>query len=115
MDYFAGLDISMDETHVCVLDREGMVVRESKAESTAQAVAKATPAQIALAWVMAQKPWIVPIPGTRSVDHLSENVGAVNVALTPDDLREIGAALSAITVKGGRMNKEQMEQVDQTN
>ena len=75
----------------------------------------ATPAQIALAWVMVQKPWIVPIPGTRSLDHLSENVGAVNVALTSDDLREIGAALSAITVKGGRMNKEQMEQVDQTN
>ena len=76
---------------------------------------EATPAQIALAWVIAQKPWIVPIPGTRSLDHLSENVGAVNVALTSDDLREIGAALSAITVKGGRMNKEQMEQVDQTN
>ena len=74
----------------------------------------ATPAQIALAWVMAQKPWIVPIPGTRSLDHLSENVGAVNVALTSDDLREIGAALSAITVQGGRMNKEQMEQVDQS-
>ena len=74
----------------------------------------ATPAQIALAWVMAQKPWIVPIPGTRSLDHLSENVGAVNVALTSDDLSEIGAALSTITVKGGRMNKEQMEQVDQS-
>jgi aryl-alcohol dehydrogenase-like predicted oxidoreductase len=74
----------------------------------------ATPAQIALAWVMVQKPWIVPIPGTRSLDHLSENVGAVNVALTSDDLREIGAALSAITVKGGRMNKEQMEQVDRS-
>jgi aryl-alcohol dehydrogenase-like predicted oxidoreductase len=64
---------------------------------------------------MAQKPWIVPIPGTRSPDHLSENVGAVDVALTFDDLREIGAALSAITVQGGRMNKEQMEQVDQSN
>ena len=74
----------------------------------------ASPAQIALAWVMAQKPWIVPIPGTRSLDHLSENVGAVDVALTSDDLLEIGAALSAITVRGGRMNKEQMEQVDQS-
>jgi aryl-alcohol dehydrogenase-like predicted oxidoreductase len=74
----------------------------------------ATPAQIALAWVMAQKPWIVPIPGTRSLDHLSENVSAVNVALTSDDLRDIGAALTAITVKGGRMNKEQMQQVDQS-
>ena len=74
---------------------------------------KATPAQIALAWVMVQKPWIVPIPGTRSLDHLSENVGAVNVALISDE-REICAALSAITVKGGRMNKEQMEQVDRS-
>jgi aryl-alcohol dehydrogenase-like predicted oxidoreductase len=72
----------------------------------------ATSTQIALAWVMAQKPWIVPIPGTRSLDHLKENVGAINVSLTPDDLREIGAALSAITVKGGRMSPEQMEQVD---
>jgi aryl-alcohol dehydrogenase-like predicted oxidoreductase len=74
----------------------------------------ATPTQIALAWVMAQKPWIVPIPGTRSLDHLSENVAAVDVALTSDDLREIGTALSAIAVQGGRMNKEQMEQVDQS-
>jgi aryl-alcohol dehydrogenase-like predicted oxidoreductase len=73
---------------------------------------RATPAQIALAWVMAQKPWIVPIPGTRSLDHLGENVGAVDIALTSDELREIDAALSTITVKGGRMNKEQMEQVD---
>jgi aryl-alcohol dehydrogenase-like predicted oxidoreductase len=72
----------------------------------------ATPTQIALAWVMAQKPWIVPIPGTRRLDHLSENVGAVDVALTSDDLRELARALSAITVQGGRMNKEQMEQVD---
>jgi len=76
---------------------------------------RATTTQIALAWVMAQKPWIVPIPGTRSLDHLSENVGAVDVALTSDDLREIVKALSAITVQGGRMNREQMEQVDQTN
>ena len=63
---------------------------------------------------MAQKPWIVPIPGTRSLDHLSENVGAVDVTLTADDLREVGAALSEFNVKGGRMNKEQMEQVDRS-
>jgi aryl-alcohol dehydrogenase-like predicted oxidoreductase len=74
----------------------------------------ATPAQIALAWVLAQKPWIVPIPGTRSLNHLGENVGAVNVVLTSDDLREIGAALSAIAVHGGRMNEMQMEQVDRS-
>ena len=74
----------------------------------------AIPTQIALAWVMGQRPWIVPIPGTRSLDHLSENVGAVDVALSPDEMREIDVALSAINVEGGRMNKEQMEQVDQS-
>ena len=68
----------------------------------------ATPAQISLAWLLARKPWIVPIPGTRNADHLIENLGAINVSLTPADLREIDMALSKITVHGGRMNKEQM-------
>jgi aryl-alcohol dehydrogenase-like predicted oxidoreductase len=72
----------------------------------------ATPSQIALAWLMAQKPWIVPIPGTRNLNHLDENLGALDVELTPEDLREIDTALSAITVHGGRMNAMQMEQVD---
>jgi aryl-alcohol dehydrogenase-like predicted oxidoreductase len=74
----------------------------------------ATPAQISLAWLLAQKPWIVPIPGTRNVDHLNENLGAVNVDLTPADLREVETALSEITVHGGRMNEQQMKAVDQT-
>jgi aryl-alcohol dehydrogenase-like predicted oxidoreductase len=74
---------------------------------------KATPAQIALAWLLAQKPWIVPIPGTRNRDHLHENLGAIDVRLTPEDLREIETALSGITVHGGRMNREQMQVVDQ--
>jgi aryl-alcohol dehydrogenase-like predicted oxidoreductase len=74
----------------------------------------ATPAQIALAWLLAQKPWIVPIPGTRSMDHLHENLRAIDVPLTPADLREIEAAVSGITVHGGRMNQEQMQAVDQT-
>src|SRR6266566_563782 len=74
----------------------------------------ATPAQIALAWLMAQKPWIVPIPGTRNIDHLNENLGAINVQLTPADLREIETAFSKIKVHGGRMNEEQMKVVDQT-
>jgi aryl-alcohol dehydrogenase-like predicted oxidoreductase len=73
-----------------------------------------TPAQISLAWLLAQKPWIVPIPGTRNIDHLNENLGAINVQLTAADLREIDAALSKIKVHGGRMNEEQMEVVDQT-
>lgn len=63
---------------------------------------KATPAQIALAWVLAQKPWIVPIPGTTKLNRLEENLGAVNVELTPEDLREIDAATSRITVEGAR-------------
>ena len=74
----------------------------------------ATPAQISLAWLLAQKPFIVPIPGTRSIDHLSENLGAVNVHLTPEDLRELDSAVSQIKVHGGRMNAEQMKVVDQT-
>jgi aryl-alcohol dehydrogenase-like predicted oxidoreductase len=74
----------------------------------------ATPSQIALAWLMAQKPWIVPIPGTRNIDHLEENLGVISVQLTPADLSEIQAAFSAITVHGGRMNEMQMQIVDQT-
>jgi aryl-alcohol dehydrogenase-like predicted oxidoreductase len=63
---------------------------------------KATPAQIALAWLLAQKPWIVPIPGTTKLARLEENIGAVAVGLTSDDLREIGSAASKITIQGAR-------------
>jgi aryl-alcohol dehydrogenase-like predicted oxidoreductase len=63
---------------------------------------KATPAQIALAWLLAQKPWIVPIPGTTKLHRLEENIGAVALELTPDDLREIESASSKIKVEGAR-------------
>ena len=63
---------------------------------------KATPAQIALAWLLAQKAWIVPIPGTTKLDRLEENIGAVSVELTPEDLREIDAAAANIQVEGAR-------------
>jgi aryl-alcohol dehydrogenase-like predicted oxidoreductase len=63
---------------------------------------KATPAQIALAWLLAQKPWIVPIPGTTKLHRLDENIGAIGVELTADDLREIDSAASNITVQGAR-------------
>ena len=63
---------------------------------------QATPAQIALAWLLAQKPWIVPIPGTRKLSRLEENIGAVAVNLSSDDLREIESAASQITVQGAR-------------
>jgi len=71
---------------------------------------KATPAQIALAWLLAQKPWIVPIPGTRKPSRLEENIGAAEIELTPADLREIDAAASTIAVQGARYpeNLEQM-------
>ena len=67
---------------------------------------KATPAQIALAWLLAQKPWIVPIPGTTKLHRLDENIGAVAVELTPDDLREIDSAASKITVQGRPLSRE---------
>ena len=63
---------------------------------------KATPAQIALGWLLAQKPWIVPIPGTTKLHRLEENIGADSIQLTPGELREIEAALSGITVQGAR-------------
>jgi aryl-alcohol dehydrogenase-like predicted oxidoreductase len=67
---------------------------------------KATPAQIALAWLLAQKPWIVPIPGTTKLQRLEENIGAVNIELSPDDLRELDIAASKITVQGARYPEE---------
>ena len=74
----------------------------------------ATPAQISLAWLLARKPFIVPIPGTRNIDHLNENLGAIHVVLTFAELRELDTALSQIQVHGGRMNEDQMKVVDQT-
>ena len=77
------------------------------------ATKNATPAQIALAWLMARKPFIVPIPGTRNIDHLRENLGANDLQLSAADLNELDAAFSRITVQGGRMNEMQMQVVDQ--
>jgi aryl-alcohol dehydrogenase-like predicted oxidoreductase len=71
---------------------------------------KATPAQIALAWLLAQKPWIVPIPGTTKLHRLEENIGAVSVELTSGDLRDIDIAASKITVQGARY-PEKLEQM----
>src|ERR1700719_664285 len=71
---------------------------------------KATPAQIALAWLLAQKPWIVPIPGTTKLHRFEENIGAVAVELTSEDLREIDSAASKITVQGARY-PEKLEQL----
>jgi aryl-alcohol dehydrogenase-like predicted oxidoreductase len=67
---------------------------------------KVTPAQIALAWLLAQKPWIVPIPGTTKIERLDENLGAINVQLSPDDLRELASFASKIPVQGARYPEE---------
>jgi aryl-alcohol dehydrogenase-like predicted oxidoreductase len=71
----------------------------------------ATPAQIALAWLLAQKPWIVPIPGTTKLHRLEENLGAADVVLTPTDLREIKDVVSTIPVVGARYHEHLQERV----
>jgi len=73
----------------------------------------ATPAQIALAWLMARKPWIVPIPGTSNLDHLRENMGAIDIQLTPAELRELETAFTRVEIYGGRMDTKQMAQIGQ--
>jgi aryl-alcohol dehydrogenase-like predicted oxidoreductase len=72
---------------------------------------KVTPAQIALAWLLAQKPWIVPIPGTTKLHRLEENIAAVNVVLSPEDLHELDFAASKITVQGARYPEELQKMV----
>jgi aryl-alcohol dehydrogenase-like predicted oxidoreductase len=73
----------------------------------------ATTAQLSLAWLLAKKPFIVPIPGTGKVKHLEENIEAANLVLTAEDLKEIDRALSEFRVHGGRMNEQQMKVVEQ--
>jgi|SRR4051812_4698305 aryl-alcohol dehydrogenase-like predicted oxidoreductase len=73
---------------------------------------KATPAQIALAWLLAQKPWIVPIPGTRKVERLKENIGAASIELTMSDLHDIEGAASTVTVQGARYPEAAERMID---
>jgi aryl-alcohol dehydrogenase-like predicted oxidoreductase len=73
---------------------------------------QATPAQIALAWVLAQKPWIVPIPGTTKLHRLEENIGAVDVEFSPDDLREIDSATSQIELLGERYSESSQKLIN---
>jgi aryl-alcohol dehydrogenase-like predicted oxidoreductase len=72
---------------------------------------QSTPAQIALAWLLAQKPWIVPIPGTRKLERLGENIGAVAVMLTPNDLQQIDHAASEVNIHGERYDKKGLQMV----
>jgi aryl-alcohol dehydrogenase-like predicted oxidoreductase len=73
---------------------------------------KATPAQIALAWLLAQEPWIVPIPGTTKLHRLEENIGAVTVKLTPEDLEEIERVAAGIEVQGARYNESSQRMIN---
>jgi aryl-alcohol dehydrogenase-like predicted oxidoreductase len=75
---------------------------------------KSTASQIALAWLLTQKPFIVPIPGTRNIDHLHENLGAIDIELSSADLNELETTFSKLKVHGGRMNEMQMQQVDKS-
>ena len=72
----------------------------------------ATPAQIALAWLLAQKPWIVPIPGTTKINRLEENLGAVDIQLSAKDLEEINTALSSIQVQGNRYSEQAQKMIN---
>jgi aryl-alcohol dehydrogenase-like predicted oxidoreductase len=72
----------------------------------------ATPAQVALAWLLARKPWIVPIPGTTKLQRLRENVGGVDVALTPEDMAEIDEASSKLVVQGDRYDAASQAMID---
>jgi aryl-alcohol dehydrogenase-like predicted oxidoreductase len=71
----------------------------------------ATPAQVALAWLLAQRPWIVPIPGTTKLHRLEENIGGDAITLTPQDLVDIERALAQITVQGGRYSPDRQKLV----
>jgi aryl-alcohol dehydrogenase-like predicted oxidoreductase len=72
---------------------------------------QATPAQVALAWLLSRKPWIVPIPGTTKLHRLEENIGAASVRLTDEDLRRIESALAGITVQGARYSPDRQQLV----
>jgi aryl-alcohol dehydrogenase-like predicted oxidoreductase len=96
------------------LSPENRKANQAVVELVAAAAARkrATPAQIALAWVLAQKSWVVPIPGTTRLTRLEENLGAVDVGLTADELREIGEAASRIEVHGARYSDASQRMVD---
>jgi len=88
------------KTNQAVVDLLGRIAKQKNA----------TPAQIALAWLLSQKPWIVPIPGTTKLNRLEENIGAVSIQLTPQDLKDIQASASKITIEGTRY-PEQLEKM----
>ena len=111
---------SLIRNQICVLDStafgpENITANEPFVDRIT-AIAKrknATTAQLSLAWLLAQKPFIVPIPGTGKIKHLRENLESTKLVLTAEDMKEIASALAEFKVHGGRMNKEQMAVVEQ--
>jgi aryl-alcohol dehydrogenase-like predicted oxidoreductase len=99
---FPRFTLEARKANLAVVDLLGEIARRKNS----------TPAQIALAWLLAQKPWIVPIPGTRKLARLEENIGATEVELTSGDLREIDGAFSKITVHGARLSEDHMKLID---
>jgi aryl-alcohol dehydrogenase-like predicted oxidoreductase len=71
-----------------------------------------TSAQVSLAWLLAQKPWIVPIPGTTKLEHLQENLASADLQFTPEDLHNLESAISKITIQGDRYNVEEQTRVE---
>jgi aryl-alcohol dehydrogenase-like predicted oxidoreductase len=90
------------QTNQGLVDQLGLIASEKGA----------TPAQIALAWLLAQKPWIVPIPGTTKLHRLEENIGAASIKLSADDLAKIETALSRVEVQGERFPAEMQARID---
>ena len=89
-----------------------LLARIAKEKNACLSGRQATNAQIALAWLLVQKPWIVPIPGTTKLHRLKENIGAVEVKLTGNDLKEINEALSNIQVKGARYSEQAQKMIN---
>jgi aryl-alcohol dehydrogenase-like predicted oxidoreductase len=114
MDETTTFDASDFRNTVPRLTAENRKANQAVVELIGRIAAKkqATPAQIALAWVLAQKPWIVPIPGTTKLHRLEENLGAPAVELTPNDLREIDEAAAQITVQGARYSESSQRMID---
>ena len=92
--------------------RDRSRVRVARRQATVAARKKATPAQIALAWILARRPWLVPIPGTTKLHRLDENIAAAELELTPEDLQEIEDGAERITPEGARYSEANQRMID---
>ncbi len=111
------LPTARKQSYACLASRfpYGEKITNKKLIDLVEAVARrkeATPAQIALAWLLAQKKWIVPIPGTTKLHRLEENIGSVDVELSDEDLKEIESAASKITIQGQRYSESNQKMID---